>query len=66
MVDRVGSNTCLIESNTRSIVAGMRWDALRDGPAASPGASPGAPQGTLFERGAVARTFDTPYVRLGV
>lgn len=62
MVDRVGSNTCLIESNTRSIVAGMRWDALRDGPAASPG----APQGTLFERGAVARTFDTPYVRLGV
>jgi DNA repair photolyase len=37
----------------------MRWDALRDGQAGSPG----APQGTLFERGAVARTFDTPGFR---
>ena len=48
------SNTCLIWSNTRSIVAIMRWNALQED---------STPQGALFERGAVARTFDTPGFR---
>ena len=42
----------------------MRWDALRDD-SAPQGAAPqgGARQAALFERGAVARTFDTPGFR---
>src|SRR3981081_3171851 len=52
----------------------MRWDAMRiqpDVPATGPdGARPGGAPGTpgsatpaLFERGAIARTFDTPAFR---
>ena len=56
--------TWLSWSNNYSILNGMRWDTLRldDGQAdGSPGRGAGAP--ALFERGAVARTFDTPGFR---
>jgi DNA repair photolyase len=55
--------TWLRSSNNYSILNGMRWDSLRldDGQAdgrPEPGSAP-----ALFERGAVARTFDTPGFR---
>jgi DNA repair photolyase len=55
--------TWLRWSNNYSILNGMRWDTLRldDGQAdgrPEPGSAP-----ALFERGAVARTFDTPGFR---
>jgi len=55
--------TWLSWSNNYSILNGMRWDTLRldDGQAdGRPGS--GSPP-ALFERGAVARTFDTPGFR---
>ena len=69
-----GSVSSLSESKNRSIVSGMRWDNLRlDDQAADE--SDAADGETLFpaarrdvalpliERGAVARTFDTPGFR---
>jgi DNA repair photolyase len=55
--------TWLSWSNNYSILNGMRWDTLRldDGQAdgrPGPGSAP-----ALFERGTVARTFDTPGFR---
>jgi DNA repair photolyase len=47
------SNGCLIYSNSRSSMADVRWDDLRED--AGRDAAP-----ALFERGAVARTFTTP------
>ena len=49
----------LIYSNIRSIVASMRWDTLRLTEAGTGAAAVPA----LFERAAVARTFDTPGFR---
>src|SRR5215471_11832250 len=50
------SNWCLTRGNTCSIFSIMRWDAIR-----IQGGGPGTP--ALFERDAVARTFDTPGFR---
>ena len=50
------SNRCLTQGNSCSSLLLVRWDAMR-----IQGGGPGPP--ALFERGAVARTFDTPGFR---
>jgi DNA repair photolyase len=55
---------CLICSNNYSNLNGMRWDSLRlDGSQADGSAAGAAAAPALFERDAVARTFDTPGFR---
>jgi DNA repair photolyase len=54
----------LRRSNNYSILNGMRWDSLRlDASQADGPPVPGASAPALFERDAVARTFDTPGFR---
>src|SRR5215831_16259864 len=53
---RFWSNRCLTQGNSCSSLPRMRWDGIR-----VTGGTPGAP--ALFERDAVARTFDTPGFR---
>src|ERR1700744_840045 len=51
-------NTCLPRSKAGSTLSGMRWDSMRlDADEAGAAAPP------LIERGAVARTFDSPEFR---
>jgi len=54
-------NTYLLESNVGSRLVAMRWDSLRLDSSEADGAGYAALP--LIERGAVARTFDTPEFR---
>src|SRR6266851_4023112 len=58
------SNTCLILCSLSLYAGRMRWDSLRlDGSPADQPSGTGSAAPALFERDAIARTFDTPGFR---